>query len=270
MPRGHTGDRPLRPVITLLTDFGVSDSYVAEMKAVLLGQRARVDPAVVDVTHEIGPQDVLAASIVLERAVRAFGAGTIHVAVVDPGVGSGRRIIAARINRQIVLAPDNGLITWAFRRLKCEAVWELTWRPKTRPSATFHGRDLFAPAALMLARGKALRQLARPIDDPVLLPISPATVAEDAVVILHVDHFGNATTNMPAEVLPARKVKAVRVGRRRVPLVRTYVDVAEGKPLALIGSSGLLEIAVRNGSAARELKLRVGQAIEVLFNGGPG
>ena len=255
--------RPTPPVVTLLTDFGLSDSYVAEMKAVLYGERSRIDPAIVDITHEIPPQDVLAASITLERALRAFGAGTIHLAVVDPGVGTQRRILLARVNRQFVLAPDNGLITWAWRRLPHQDISELTWRPRHRPSATFHGRDIFAPAALLLASGKTPRQIARPIDDPVLLPIRPATSIKEPIVILHIDHFGNATTNLPGDVIAERPPRTIALGRRRIPFLRCYSDVPDGKPLALIGSSGLLEIAVRNGNAARLLRLQIGRPIAI-------
>ena len=261
MPRRRL---PKRPVITLLTDFGLSDSYVAEMKAVLYGERSRIDPTVVDITHQIPPQEVLAASIALERALRVFGPGTIHLAVVDPGVGSQRRILLARINRQLVLAPDNGLITWPWRRLSHQVVYELTWRPPRHPAATFHGRDIFAPAALLLAGGKTLRQIARPIDDPGLLPIRPATSLHDSIVILHIDHFGNATTNLPAELFPKRPPRAIVIGRRRIPILLTYADVPEQKPLALIGSSGLLEIAVRNGNAARSLRLQIGQPVKIM------
>jgi S-adenosylmethionine hydrolase len=250
-------------VVTLLTDFGLSDSYVAEMKAVLYGQRSRIDPVIVDITHEIPPQDVLAGSIMLERALSAFPPGTIHLAIVDAGVGSQRRILIAQINRQTVLAPDNGLVTWPWRRLPNDALYELTWRPKRQPSATFHGRDIFAPAALLLASGKTPPQIARPIEDPVLLPIRPATSINDRIVILHIDHFGNATTNLPAEALPKGRPHAIGIRRRRIPVLRTYADVPEGKPLALIGSSSLLEIAVRNGNAARLLRLRVGQPVKI-------
>jgi S-adenosylmethionine hydrolase len=260
MPRRRRRS-PLRPVITLLTDFGLSDSYVAEMKGVLYSDRGRLDPAIVDITHGIRPQDMRAGSFVLERALRAFAEGTIHIAVVDPGVGSPRRLLVARINRQLVLAPDNGLITWAYRRLPHERVYELVWRPAKTPSATFHGRDILAPAALKLAQGTPVARIARPIDAPVLLDIHPATPPVRRATILHIDHFGNATTNAPAEAI---SLKAVKVGNKRIPFVRTYADVPEGQPLALIGSSGLLEIAVRNGHAANTLKLTIGDQIPII------
>jgi S-adenosylmethionine hydrolase len=249
--------------VTLLTDFGLSDCYVAEVKAVLYGDRQTVDPAVVDITHLVPPQDVRAGGFVLERAVRAFPTGTIHIAVVDPGVGSERRLVVVRVNGQIVLAADNGLITWAWRRLPTDGAYELTWRPRTPPSNTFHGRDVFAPAALMLARRTPLRRLARPIDDPILLDLHAARSLSEAGTILHIDHFGNAITNVPAELLADAAPRAIRVGRRAIPFARTYADVPQGKPLALIGSSGLLEIAIRNGHAARQLKLAVGIQIGI-------
>ena len=264
--RYRKGSSPLskRPIIALLTDFGLSDSYVAEMKAVLYRDRARPDLTIVDVTHAIPSQDVLSASFTLERALRAFPRDTLHLAIVDPGVGSHRRILLARINDQLVLVPDNGLITWPFLRLPVQGVHELIWRPDHPPSRTFHGRDIFAPAATLLATGTPVAQLAVPIRDPVLLPIRPAPAHPTSGLILHFDHFGNAATNVPAEALTTPP-RFVRVGRRRFPLSRTYADVPDGRPVALIGSAGLLEIAVRNGSAAAELNLRVGMPVTILY-----
>jgi S-adenosylmethionine hydrolase len=244
------------PIFTLTTDFGLTDSYVAEIKAVLLTHH----PAspIVDVTHLIPPQDVLAASFVLERALRIFPAGTIHLAVVDPGVGTERRLLKVDIHHQTVLCPDNGLITWAWRRFQHARARELTWRP-TELSHTFHGRDILAPAAARLAAGL---RMTSPVLEPILLDIAPTSPRPAEAIVLHIDHFGNATTNAPAEHLSAPK--AIRIGRRSVgPLRRTYADVTPGQPLALIGSSGLLEIAVRNGSAARSLKLAVGCRVAI-------
>ena len=263
MPRRRPKS-PVQPVITLMTDFGTSDSYVAEMKGVLYSNRAQVDPAIVDITHDIAPHDLLAATFALERALRAFSPSTIHIAVVDPGVGSPRRLLVAQINRQLVLAPDNGLITWPLRRLPHDRTHELTWRSTKVPSHTFHGRDILAPAALKLAQGTPLIRLARPIDDPILLPIHPATPPLRQATILHIDHFGNATTNVPAEALAPSPPKAVQIRNKKIPFAHTYADVPEGKPLALVGSSGLLEIAIRNGHAANTLKLSIGDRIDVL------
>jgi S-adenosylmethionine hydrolase len=249
----------VRPIVTLTTDFGTRDFYVAALKAAML--RRCPDLRMIDVTHEVPRHDILCGSITLERAIDGFLRGTVHLAVVDPGVGTDRRILVAELNRQQVVCPDNGLITWAWRRLGPGQAHELTWRPE-RASHTFHGRDIMAPAAAMLAGGTPLTDLARPIDDPVLLDIATAPASSRTATIIHIDVFGNATTNMDHGTLtgidrPRVTVHDKKLGRLR----RTYWDVAPGKPLALIGSSGLLEIAVRDGSAAEQLNLHVGDEV---------
>ena len=251
-----------RPIVTLLSDFGLADSYVAAMKAVLI--RECPDARLIDVTHQVPRHDVLCGSITLERAVDGFPTGTVHLAVVDPGVGGDRRLLIARINGQLVVCPDNGLITWAWRMHGGGDAHELTWRPKRTPSHTFHGRDIFAPAAGRLAAGAPLEELGRPIADPVLLDIAPANEPASRGRVIHLDHFGNATTNIPVEVLGPKPQATVHVNRRTIgKLKKTYWDVAPGKPLALIGSSGLLEIAVRDGSAKDDLKVRVGDEVQL-------
>jgi S-adenosyl-L-methionine hydrolase (adenosine-forming) len=139
-----------RPIITLTTDFGTRDYYVAAMKAVLV--RRCPDVRMIDITHQVPRHDILCGSITLERAIDGFLPGTVHLAVVDPGVGTDRRILIVEINQQTVVCPDNGLITWAWRRLGAARAYELTWRPP-ETSSTFHGRDIMAPVAAMLACG---------------------------------------------------------------------------------------------------------------------
>jgi S-adenosylmethionine hydrolase len=248
----------VRPTFTLTTDFGLADAYVAQMKAVLL--RLLPDAGVIDVTHLVPRQDVLAGSLALERAVFAFEAGTVHVGVVDPGVGTGRRLLATRVREQWVLCPDNGMITWTIRRWGGR-VHALTWRPP-HASDVFHGRDILAPAAAKLAAGEAIESLASPIDDPLLFDLEPAPPGATSGRIIHVDHFGNCTTNLLADRLPPRA--RVQAGLHAVgPVRRTYGDVKPGEPLALIGSSDLLEIAVRNASAASQLGLAVGSIVQL-------
>jgi S-adenosylmethionine hydrolase len=255
----NPAQRP-RPIVTLTSDFGVSDFYVAAMKAVLV--RDCPDVRMIDVTHNVPRHDILCGSITLERAVDGFPPGTIHLAVVDPGVGTDRRILITKVGGQVVVCPDNGLITWTWHRLGPGRAHELTWRPK-KSSNTFHGRDVMAPVVGMLAEGKPVSDFAEPIDDPFLLHVTPARANETGRVI-QVDHFGNATTNLAYDMIRARDVKQVSVRGRKVGKIRkTYWDVAPGKPLALIGSSGLLEIAVRDGSAIDELGIRVGDEVSV-------
>ncbi|MCS7034295.1 MAG: SAM-dependent chlorinase/fluorinase [Phycisphaerae bacterium] len=254
------------PIITFLSDFGLCDSYVAEMKAAAL--RACPTAVLVDVTHAIPQGDLLRATMVLGRTLDAFEPGTIHVAVVDPGVGTDRRLLIARIRGQFVVCPDNGLITWPWRQHGGE-VLELTWRP-ARHSNTFHGRDILAPAAAQLAAGKEVTAIARPLDQPILLEYRPLERGQRLGQIVLIDHFGNAITNIPAEVAREQRVAGVAVaGRQLGPLRETYGSVARGQALALIGSSGLLEIAVRDGSAAQVLALRVGDPVELQEQGEP-
>jgi len=248
-----------RPIVTLTTDFGLTDWYVAAMKAVLL--RHCPEARLIDVTHQVEPGDVLCASIALERAVDGFPAGTVHLAVVDPGVGSDRRMIVAEIAGHWIVCPDNGLITWAWRRHPGGRAFALAWRP-ARASDTFHGRDIMGPVAGMLATGRSIAALATPIEDPVLLDVAPAGAGGATTgQVIHVDRYGNAMTNVPADLVRAASGQSVQVKGHAMRLHRTYTDVAPGEALALIGSSGLLEIAVRDGSAAKDLDVRVGDAV---------
>jgi S-adenosylmethionine hydrolase len=250
-----------RPIVTLTTDFGTRDYYVAMMKAVLVRDCPEV--RLIDVTHEVPRHDILCGSITLERAVDGFLPGTVHLAVVDPGVGTDRRILIAELNRQTLVCPDNGLITWAWRRLGPGRTFELTWRPSSS-SSTFHGRDVMAPAAAMLAGGCDIATIARPVNDPVLLNAAPARDVASGARIIHIDVFGNATTNLAHDTMRHAPVCEFSIcGHRVGALRRTYADVAPGTPLALVGSSGLLEIAVRDGSAATQLGLNVGDVVSV-------
>lgn len=261
MPKACEIDGEAGPaMVTLTTDFGLEDWYVAAMKAAVLRccGRARL----VDVTHGVRRGDIVGGSICVERAVDAFGAGTVHLAVVDPGVGTGRRLLIAKIKEQLVVCPDNGLITWAWRRQGGGVTYELTWRPE-RVSETFHGRDIMGPAAGMLAGGSATaEELGRLVDDPVLLDMAPVKPPGRAGRIIHLDRFGNAMTNILEETVRAVPEARVRVGGRDIGrLRRTYAEVGHGEPAALIGSSGLLEIAVRDGSAEEKLGLCMGDEV---------
>jgi S-adenosylmethionine hydrolase len=250
-----------RPLITLTSDFGTRDYYAAAMKASII--RHCPEARLIDVTHEVPRHDILCGSITLERAVDGFLPGTVHLAVVDPGVGTDRRILLTELNRQTVVCPDNGLITWAWQRLGPGTAYELTWRPAAS-STTFHGRDIMGPAAAMIASGRAIAELARPISDPILLDLSPADSSARKAKIIHVDQFGNATTNMAYDVFKGFGDPVIFAGGQTVgKLRRTYWDVMPGKAIALIGSSGLLEIAVRDGSAAEKLGIKVGDEIRL-------
>lgn len=233
-------------LVTLLTDFGTADGYVGEMKGVVV---SRAPSAVlVDLTHDIAPGDVAAGAYALGRAWRRFPPRTVHLAVVDPGVGSSRRAIACEAGGQCFVGPDNGLFESAFGASNLRCV-ELEVPRDASP--VFHGRDVFAPAAAALAEGKALRDLGRTITDPVRLPVPPPGT------IIHVDRFGTLITNLPGSGSGAE----IRVAGRVIPVSRTFADVPPGELVAYVGSGGTLEIAVRNGRADVTLLMKRGDQI---------
>ena len=235
--------------VVLLSDFGNADGYAAAMAAVVATE---APDAVIDhATHEIAPGDVFGGALSLSRYALRYPRGTVHLAVVDPGVGTDRRALAAELDGRLFVAPDNGLIglvatqatTGRFVRLAVDRA----------ASATFHGRDVFAPAAGRLAAGAALSELGEEVTDPRLLPIpDPVRGAEGvAGVVVHIDRFGSLVTNVPARLVTDGMVW---VGYTAVgPARRTYDDVAGGELVALVGSLGLLEISVNGGSAADRL-----------------
>ena len=236
----------MRPIVTLLTDFGTADGYVAELKGVLLSLAP--ESQLVDASHEVPPHDVESARLALARYWRRYPAGTVHLVVVDPGVGSARRALAVASRDLFLVGPDNGALSPALL-LPGARVVSLPVPPQA--SQTFHGRDVFAPAAARLAAGASLESLGRPCDDPLIRRTPEAHRLPDGGVrgeVIAVDRFGNLVTN-----LIARREGGVEVAGRHVPLARTYADAPPGALLALTGSSGLVEIALRDGSAAREL-----------------
>ncbi len=248
--------------ITLLTDFGTADGYAAAMKGVI----ASICPEAIidDASHDIPPGDIEGAAWVLSRYWREYPEGTVHVVVVDPGVGSERRALALRADGRLLVAPDNGVLT----RVMSAATWEAVSIQERRflhepVSRTFHGRDVFAPAAAHLARGTALHELGPAVADPALLPLPEPTLEPHAVrgTIVHVDRFGNAVTNIPESQVGDGAV--VCGGRNLGRLRSTYADVAPAALLALIGSAGTLEISVRDGSAAQSLGLKRGDEVVV-------
>jgi S-adenosyl-L-methionine hydrolase (adenosine-forming) len=246
------------PIVTLLTDFGSSDSYVAEMKGVLLGRCPAA--MLVDVTHSVPPGDIRSGAYLLGRAWHRFPPETVHLAVVDPGVGTARAALALRAHGQWFVGPDNGLFTPVLR----DAAVEIVTLPTPAGAApTFHGRDLFAPAAAALACGTPLSALGEPLATmPARLSYSYPHYEGKAVVgeIVYVDRFGTLVTNLTTELVPPYAVLEaddLDIG----PLRRTFGDVPTGGLLAYVGSGGVIEIAVRDGSAARRLGLGVGGRI---------
>ncbi|HEX6107043.1 MAG TPA: SAM-dependent chlorinase/fluorinase [Gemmatimonadales bacterium] len=243
------------PIVTLLTDFGSADSYVAELKAAVLSTAP--DATLVDVTHAVQPGDVRAAAYLLGRTWPRFPAGTVHLAVVDPGVGTARAALAMGSSGQWFVGPDNGVFTGVLR----DAEVEIVALPEPDGAApTFHGRDLFAPAAAALARGDPLHLLGRPyLGIPERLVYNEPRYEGKSIVgeIVYVDRFGTLVTNLTPETVPEYAVLEIE-GLEIGPLRRTYGDVPTGGLLAYRGSGGAIEIAVRDGSAARRLGMGVG------------
>jgi S-adenosylmethionine hydrolase len=242
-------------IITLLTDFGTADSYVAEMKGVLLSRAPTV--TLLDITHQVSPGDIRAAQYLLSRTWRHFPEGTVHLAIVDPGVGTERRALAAEHAGHRFVAPDNGLLSFLPQNGRFVALPV----PPTA-AATFHGRDVFAPAAARLATGAALGELGESISDPCYTPL-PAPRHDHLTVIgevIYVDRFGTLVTNIPGDAV--QMGARVRLeGTEAGSLLRTFRDVARGALVAFVGSGGTVEIAVRDGSAARMLGVGVGAEV---------
>jgi S-adenosylmethionine hydrolase len=251
--------------ITLTTDFGTRDWFVGTLKGAILGIHPRC--RVVDLTHEITPGDIRAAAFALAASRRYFPKGTIHVVVVDPGVGSRRSPIAVQTARGFFVGPDNGVLSLALAQETVKGIHRLE-NPRyflTPVSRTFHGRDIFAPAAAHLSRGLSIRRFGPEQGDFVRLPWPTPQAGRRAIVgeVVYVDHFGNAITNIASSSLRGRTCAVYSGAKRLAPVNDFYQSVAAGQPVAVPGSSGYLEVAVNRGSAAARLRLRVGTAVAV-------
>ena len=244
----------MRPIITLTTDFGTADGYVGEVKGVLLSHSP--DAELVDITQEIPPQDVERGRLTVARVWRRFPPGTVHLVVVDPGVGSGRAALAVQSEGRFLVGPDNGVLSPALLIAGARAI-ELPLPP--RSSATFHGRDVFAPAAAALARGESVDALGRLAANPIVRRTPEPTRRLDGAIegeIIVLDRFGNAVTN-----LIGLRGGTIELGTRCITVRHTYSEVAPGEPVAVTGSTGFIEIAVRDGDAASALGIRRGDKV---------
>jgi len=261
-------------IITLTTDFGLADGYVGTMKGVILDIAPTA--TIVDISHEITPQDVREAAYVLYAATPYFPQGTIHVVVVDPGVGSQRRAIALRTPQATFVAPDNGVLSYVVAGERVEEIAHLT-NPRyhlSPVSRTFHGRDIFAPAAAHLARGVRLAELGEPLREIITFPLPRPQVRPDGAIVgqvIHVDRFGNLITSIMSKDLadhsPLRKSVVKIRGQSIRGIVNTYAEVTAGKLLALIGSEGYLEISVSGGSASQTLEAKAGDEVLLKVEG---
>lgn len=258
-----------RPVIALLSDFGSRDHYAGTMKGVILG--ICPDAALVDVSHEIPAHDVMTAALELAACYKYFPQGTIFLVVIDPGVGSSRRGVAADVGDYRFVAPDNGVLSAVFQEAPPRKVVELTERRYARPtvSRTFEGRDRFAPAAAWLAKGIQLAALGRTLTDyqRIEIPKAQADAAALSGTVLRIDHFGNAVTNIDRRTferfVDGAEVQ-VEAGEHRIGrLVATYADIGADEVCALFGSTDHLELAANSASAAERLSLARGTAIVI-------
>lgn len=260
-------------MITLTTDFGLSDAFVGAMKGVIFSIARQAQ--VVDICHAIPAQNITAGALLLEEAYRYFPPGTIHVAVIDPGVGSSRAAIAVQTENFTFVGPDNGLFDLVLRReriLKCVQLSNPVYH-RTPVSATFHGRDIFAPAAAHLENGTTLELLGEPHPQRATL-ILPQPIPNAAGLELHVlriDHFGNLITDLTRDEYArwnagGRVIKfTTAAGRTIHGLWSTFSDVPAGEPVAYFGSGGRLELAVHMGRASDALQLRMGSPVQLSF-----
>jgi S-adenosylmethionine hydrolase len=260
----------MRSVITLTTDFGLQDYYVSAMKAVMLD--IAPDARLVDISHEIPSQDIMAGSWILKNSTMLFPSNTVHTVVIDPGVGTERDPIALRINDQYFVGPDNGIFSLLTQEHDFQAV-RLTndkyWREN--PSNTFHGRDIFAPVAAHLSSGIDLTELGEPIEDLVTYRWTVPIADKDGLegMVIHIDKFGNLITNITESLLEdviGEKDVKIYVGNTILSeIAPTFGAVPEGEPVAYIGSSGMLEVAINQGNAEQMLSVQKGAQISLIL-----
>jgi S-adenosylmethionine hydrolase len=253
-------------ILTLLTDFGTEDYYVAAVKGTILRLAPGTD--LVDISHQVPPGDVETAAFLLAAAAPAFPAGTVHLAVVDPGVGSGRRILAARTPAAWFLAPDNGLLTPVLHGAVSLRSVENSELFLPAAGQTFHGRDRFAPVAAWILRGEPPAALGREIDDPQRLAIPPPRQEPGRLAgrVAHVDRYGNLVTDIPAAWLPPGPCRAEIAGRVATLRASHYAEIAAGEAALLRGSLGTVELSLRGDDLARRWGIVRGAAVEILWN----
>ena len=256
------------PIITLTTDFGTTDYYVSAMKAVICSINPEV--TIIDVSHDIPPQDIMAGAWVLKNTAFLYPEGSVHVCVVDPGVGTKRKPIILKVNNQFFIGPDNGLFSLIADGEKFSAY--VITNPdliRKKPSSTFHGRDIFSPAAAHLASGTPLEFFGPELTDIITYKWAQATVGKDGIQgwVLHVDRYGNLITNISGKMIKELETKSIKIYAGTFiidDIVKTFGDVDDGEPAALIGSSGMIEIVVNKGNAAQLLGIFKGAPVTIL------
>lgn len=256
-------------IITLTTDFGYQDYYTAAMKAAIL----RISPQarMIDISHALPPQDIMAGAWVLKNVAFDFPPGSVHLCVVDPGVGSTRRPLVCEIEGHFFVGPDNGLFPLIAdgKPFTAREIRETRFM-SPRISNTFHGRDIFAPAAAWLCNGTEAAAFGPEVDDAVHFRWAQPISDEEGIQgwVSHIDTYGNLITNIPQHLLPQNGSTGLKIYAGTTilkSLERCYSSVCEGEPLALIGSSGMLEISVRDGNAAEMLSVRKGMTVSVVY-----
>ncbi len=267
-----SGEKMTRNIVALLSDFGSKDPYVAEMKAVILNKCP--DAQIIDISHEINKFDIRMGAFVLASAAPYFPQGTVHVAVVDPGVGTNRRPIVVETHHSHFVGPDNGVLMLAAQRENLNHVY-MVENPRTmlpKVSKTFHGRDIFAPAAAHLAKGYPASKFGKEIKDFVVPDFAKPVLVENVVLgqVLHIDGFGNIITNVAPSLV--KKVTddeseflRMEIGKVSaiLRLCSAYGDVSQGEPLAIIGSHNFLEISVNQGNAAERFNAKSGDSVKL-------
>lgn len=250
-------------IITLTTDFGYRDPFVGQMKGVILtiNRHAKI----VDITHDVSSHHIEEAAFLINESFKYFPQGSIHVVVVDPGVGSERRALAVSSAGHYFIAPDNGVLSYLFKNNYEAVTIENEKFVLKKNSPTFQGRDLFAPAAAWLSKGLDLRELGTPVKEPIILNIDEPLRIDNRIVgkIIYFDKFGNAITNIKIE---AEKIREIYTGKHRLSIVKFYAQSPE-KPAALLNSNGFLEIFAYKDSAEKTLELQKGQPVEVFIDG---
>ena len=264
-----------RPIITLTTDYGTSDHFVAVMKGVILSINPDVN--LVDITHSVLPHDILDGALAIGQTFNYFPPKTVHVVVVDPGVGTDRRPILVASDQHYFVAPDNGVLSSVYDQSEALHVWDIISEHYFRQPVgkTFHGRDIFAPVAAWLTKSWQTSSFGEPITDFVRFSIPKPKVAGNTVkgTVLRADHFGNLITNVTPEDVPALVTPngnlSISVGNGKITkVVTTFADGAAGEPVGIIGSTGYLEISVNKGNASRTLGAGRGAEVTVEFSNG--
>lgn len=263
-----------RPLITLTTDYGTSDHFAAVMKGVILSVNPEVN--IVDITHDVIAHDILDGALAIGQAYKYFPPKTVHVVVVDPGVGTERRPILVAGDQHYFVAPDNGVLSSVFDQSESLHVWNIISEHYFRQpvSKTFHGRDIFAPVAAWLTKAWQTSSFGEPITDFVRFTMPKLKVTGDSAkgIVLRTDHFGNLITNVTPEEFPAMMTAngnlSITVGKSKITkMVDTFADGVAGEPVALIGSSGCLEISVNRGNAAKTIGAARGAEVIVEVSG---